>query len=159
MGEAGKTATIRVPCLSPSPPVKGSACPAVAPQRAGQACVSWPAAPRALGCFPDPGPGPSAGHCGSQGSPSGSFLPGGLRGEAQPGSRALGKGVPSSRGWVAVLAPGGHHGPSGQRARRWRGQGRSLGRGTAPLRRLSAVPVGLCFLTQRPALGVGKGRA
>lgn len=42
--------------------------------------------------FPDPGPGPSAGHCGSQGSPSGSCLPGGLEGRPSPALGCSGRG-------------------------------------------------------------------
>ena len=45
----------------------------------------------------------------------------------------LGKGVTWSRGRAAILAPGGHCGPSGRRAGQWRGQGRSLEEEQPPL--------------------------
>lgn len=59
------------------------------------------AATRGLWCFPDPGPEPSALSFGSQGSPSGSFLPGGQVGRPRP-AVGLGKVAPSGRGRAAV---------------------------------------------------------
>ena len=134
-------------CPSPCPSVassEGQRVPCGSPQRAGQACAAWPAAPRALGCFPDPGP--SAGHCDSQRSPSGSFLPGGLAGRPSPALGCLGRGSHGAEAGQPSWHPGAIVGPragglgsGGGRAAHWRR--------SSPLWHLSAVPVGLRFLT------------
>lgn len=134
-------------CPSPCPSVassEGQRVPCGSPQRAGQACAAWPAAPRALGCLPDPGP--SAGHCDSQRSPSGSFLPGGLAGRPSPALGCLGRGSHGAEAGQPSWHPGAIVGPragglgsGGGRAARWRR--------SSPLWHLSAVPVGLRFLT------------